>query len=110
MYFLEHIWIIPLLPALGAAIMFFFGRRLAKPFINGICVGAVALAFVWAALSVWQYTHNYAPGTHGAPFEKVLYTWLGSGDGGTVLKGVNHGFEFKAEAGFLLDPLSSIWL
>src|SRR5512146_1207995 len=28
MFFLEHIWIIPLLPAFGAAMMFFFGRKL----------------------------------------------------------------------------------
>ncbi len=28
MFFLQHIWIIPLLPAFGAAMMFFFGRPL----------------------------------------------------------------------------------
>src|SRR5512146_2224070 len=28
MFFLEHIWIIPLLPAFGAAMMFLFGRKL----------------------------------------------------------------------------------
>jgi NADH-quinone oxidoreductase subunit L len=115
MFFLQHIWIIPLLPALGAALMFFFGRRLTKPFINGICVGMVALAFVWAVLGVWQYTQAWQPAHHGGPFETVLYTWLGSGDGHTALRGATEtgaarGFEFTAEAGFLLDPLSSIWL
>ena len=30
MFFLDHIWLIPLLPAFGAAIMFFFGRKLQK--------------------------------------------------------------------------------
>jgi len=29
-FFLTHIWLIPLLPAIGAAIMFFFGRKLQK--------------------------------------------------------------------------------
>ena len=30
MFFLTHIWLIPLFPACGAAIMFFFGRKLQK--------------------------------------------------------------------------------
>ena len=30
MFFLEHIWLIPLFPAFGAACMFFFGRKLSK--------------------------------------------------------------------------------
>jgi NADH-quinone oxidoreductase subunit L len=110
MFFLEQIWIIPLLPALGAMLMFFFGRKLTKPFINGICVGLVALAFMWAVLGVWQYANVWQPAHHGGPFETVLFTWLGSGDGHTALKGAAHAFEFKAEAGFLLDPLSAIWL
>ena len=41
MFFLDNIWIIPLLPAFGAAMMFFFGRRLSKQFVNGICVGVI---------------------------------------------------------------------
>ena len=48
MLFLTHIWLIPLLPATGAAIMFFFGRRLQKATVNAVCVGAVALAFIMA--------------------------------------------------------------
>ena len=43
MFFLSHIWLIPLLPALGAATMFFFGRKLQKTTINAVCVGAVVL-------------------------------------------------------------------
>jgi drug/metabolite transporter (DMT)-like permease len=53
MFFLDHIWLIPLFPALGAACMFFFGRKLQKSAINGICFGLVALAFLWACASVW---------------------------------------------------------
>ncbi len=56
MFFLEHIWLVPLLPAFGAAIMFFFGRKLQKATVNAVCVGAVALAFVFACVAVWQYT------------------------------------------------------
>ena len=109
MFFLDHIWLIPLFPAFGAAIMFFFGRRLQKATVDAVCVGAVVLAFLFACFTVVEYTH-FAHGT-GQPFEKIVYTWLGSGDGhlnftkrdGTLA-------SFNADAGFLLDPLSSIWL
>jgi NADH-quinone oxidoreductase subunit L len=114
MFFLEHIWLIPLFPALGAACMFFFGRKLDdahdKKWVNGICVGVVVLAFLWTCGSVYQYT-QYAAVEHGKPFEKVMYTWLGSNTGLTTYHTASGApAEFKAEAGFLLDPLSSIWL
>src|SRR5271165_1312003 len=110
MYFLDHIWLIPLLPAMGAACMFFFGRKLQKPAVNGICVGLVVLAFAWACLAVWQYT-GYSAANPGKPFEKVMFTWLGTGD--NSLSYVLHGgqtAQFRADAGFMLDPLSAIWL
>jgi NADH-quinone oxidoreductase subunit L len=108
MFFLDHIWIIPLLPMLGAATMFFFGRRLSKTAVNAVCVGVVVLAFLMSCGAVLQYTQY----THvGQPFEKVMFTWLGSGSGHmtfpTLLGGRG---EFQADAGFLLDPLSAIWL
>jgi len=110
MYFLDHIWLIPLFPVLGAACMFFFGRKLTKSAVNGICVGMVVLAFAWTCLAVWQYT-GYSAATPGKPFEKVMFTWLGTGD--NSLSYVVHGgqtAQFRADAGFLLDPLSAIWL
>ena len=111
MLFLDHIYLIPLLPAIGAAIMFFFGRRLQKQTVSAVCVGSVALAFVIACLAVWQYTQTYAPAHDNQPFEKVLYTWLGTDTGHTTyLKSDGTQAEFRADAGFLLDPLSSIWL
>ena len=114
MFFLEHIWLIPLFPALGAAAMFFFGRKLDdehdKKWVNGICVGVVVLAFLWSCLAVYQYTQFSAANEH-KPFEKVVYTWMGSNTGLTTFETASHAkAEFKAEAGFLLDPLSSIWL
>ncbi len=39
--FLNHIYLLPLFPAFGAAIMFFFGRRLQKATVNAVCVGAI---------------------------------------------------------------------
>src|SRR5438309_2073581 len=108
MFFLNQIWIIPLLPALGATLMFFFGKKLQKQTVSAVCVGAVALAFVMSCGAVWQYTHAYSG---GQPFEKVMYTWLGS-DTGHLTYATKDGYpaDFKAQVGFLLDPLSSIWL
>jgi NADH-quinone oxidoreductase subunit L len=110
MFFLEHIWIIPLFPAFGAVTMFFLGGRMSKQTVNMVCVGTVVLAFLFSCGAVWQYT-GYEHAHNGAPFEKVMYTWLGSGTGQLVYATESgKAAEFKAEAGFLLDPLSSIWL
>src|SRR3989475_4019722 len=110
MFFLDHIWLIPLLPAFGAAIMFFFGRKLSKQAVDAVCVGVVVLAFLFGCGAVSQYTrwsHDYP----GRPFEKILYTWLGSDTGHlNFLKHDGTPAQFQADAGFLLDPLSSIWL
>jgi NADH-quinone oxidoreductase subunit L len=110
MFFLNHIWIIPLLPALGAALMFFFGRKLSKSAVSFFCVGLVVVAFVFACFTVWQYTGWAAAHGH-QPFEKIVYTWLGS-DTGTLGYLTNSGraADFHIDAGFLLDPLSAIWL
>jgi NADH-quinone oxidoreductase subunit L len=107
--FLDHIWLIPLFPAFGAAMMFFFGRKLQKSAVSAVCVGVIVVAFVFAGGGVWQYT-QFAHGT-GHPFEKVLFTWLGSGDSGlSFVKHDGTPAQFNADFGFLLDPLSSIWL
>jgi NADH-quinone oxidoreductase subunit L len=109
MFFLNHVYLIPLFPAFGAAMMFFFGRRLQKATVNAVCVGAVVVAFLFACFAVVQYTH-FAHGT-GQPFEKIVYTWLGSGDSHlTFQKEDGTRASFNADFGFLLDPLSAIWL
>jgi NADH-quinone oxidoreductase subunit L len=108
-FFLSRIWLIPLLPAAGAAVMFFFGRKLQKSAVSAVCVGAVVIAFLFACGAAYQYT-GWAHGT-GQPFEKIVYTWLGTGDTGlSFLKKDGTPAQFNADFGFLLDPLSAIWL
>jgi NADH-quinone oxidoreductase subunit L len=110
MIFLDHIYLIPLLPAFGAAIMFFFGRKLRKSTVSAVCVGVVALAFVFACGAVLQY--NAWADAHGhQPYENIVYTWLGT-DSGNLTYTMHDGAQtsFRADAGFLLDPLSGIWL
>src|SRR6201998_4246318 len=108
MFFLNQIWIIPLLPAIGATLMFFFGKKLQKQTVSAVCVGAVALAFVMSCGAVWQYTHAYS-GWRGVA--QPVCTWRGS-DTGHLTYTTKDGYpaDFKAQVGFLLDPLSSIWL
>jgi NADH-quinone oxidoreductase subunit L len=110
MLFLDHIWLIPLLPAFGATVMFFFGRKLQKSTVSAVCVGAVVLAFIMACGAVVQYT-NWAATHDHQPYQTILYTWLGS-DTGHLTYVTHDGSQvsFQADAGFLLDPLSSIWL
>ena len=108
--FLSHIYLIPLFPAVGAALMFFFGRKVQKSTVNGVCVGSVALAFLMSCGAVLQYL-NWAPAHDHQPYQTILYTWLGSDTGHlTFVKADGTQAPFQADAGFLLDPLSSIWL
>ena len=53
-YFLAHIWLIPLFPLLGAALMLFIGRRLPNSGVNVICVGSVFLSMIYAFGAVLQ--------------------------------------------------------
>ncbi len=108
--FLSHIWLIPLLPAIGATLMFFFGRKLQKQTVSAVCVGVVVLAFIMACGAVWQYT-AWAPANDHQPYQTILYTWLGTDTGHlNYVKSDGSQAPFQADAGFLLDPLSSIWL
>ncbi len=109
MFFLDHIWFIPLFPVFGAACMFLFGRKLSKSAVNGVCVGVIVLAFLFSCLAVFQYT-GYSAAQPGKPFEKILFTWLGTGSASLAYPTAAGSAAFRADAGFLLDPLSSIWL
>ncbi len=112
MLFLSHIWLIPLLPAFGAAVMFFFGRKLQKSTASAVCVGTIVLAFLMACGAVSQYSSWSSTAEHyHQPYQTILYTWLGTDTGHmnyVTLDGSQAALQ--ADAGFLLDPLSSIWL
>ena len=112
MFFLSHIWLIPLLPAFGATIMFFFGRKVQKASVSAVCVGTIVLAFLMACGAVWQYSAwSSTPENFHQPYQTILYTWLGT-DTGHMTYTTHDGSQaaFQADTGFLLDPLSSIWL
>ncbi len=102
MFFLDHIWLVPLLPALGAATQFFFGRKLSNKAVSAVSVGLPGMSFIWA-LGCFAQLLSVAEGT----FIKVLYSWLPLGafrlSNGTVR-------NFSVDVGFQLDHLSVVML
>ena len=44
-----HLWVIPVLPLIGAAINGLFGRRFKNAMVNSVALFFTAAAFGWAA-------------------------------------------------------------
>src|SRR5277367_3959302 len=103
-YFLAHIWLIPLFPLVGAALMLFFGRRLPNSGVNVICVGSVFLSMIYAFGAVAQMIARPAAQRVA---EVVLFDWVPAGAMHTFS---GHLAYFNAQWGMLLDPLSAIML
>jgi NADH-quinone oxidoreductase subunit L len=83
----DLIWLIPLIPLISAAVMLFAGRHLPKWLVNVLCVGSVTLSFLLSVGAVLEL--------RGGSHEVVLFQWLPL---------------IKADAGYLLDPLSSVMI
>ncbi len=88
MNFLDSIWLIPLFPLMGAALMLLIGKRLPNSVIRILCPGTVFLSFVLAAGAVSQLA-----GTEHKSHEVIQFLWMPA---------------LNADWGFLLDPLSSV--
>src|SRR5579884_2325560 len=85
-----NLWVIPLLPLIGAAINGLFGRRFKNAVVNTVALLFTALAFGWALRAVWTLW----PGGD-TPYVEVLAPWIAAG-------------KFSAPFGFQLDQLSMI--
>jgi NADH-quinone oxidoreductase subunit L len=103
-YFLAHIWLIPLFPLLGAALMLFIGRRLPNSAVNVICVGSVFLSMTYAFGAVLQLI---ARPVAQRVVEVVLFDWVPAGAMHTTAGRLAN---FNAQWGMLLDPLSAVML
>ncbi len=90
MNFLDLIWLIPIIPLIGAAAMLLFGRKLSKSAISIICPGAVGASFALSIGAVMQLA-SLPEKAH----QVILYPWLPL---------------LKADMGYLLDPLSSVMI
>ena len=100
-YFLEHLWIIPLFPLVTAALMLLIGRTLPKSAVSFFCVGSVFLSFVYAAGAVYQLL---AVAPENRVYQQILFEWITPG----AMPGPGGLFNFAADWGYLLDPLSCV--
>ncbi len=112
----KYIWLVPLLPLIGAAINGLLGRKLrfSEQLIGGIAVGSVALAFLISVAAVYSYGfggHAHWPDPYLTSQDGFSFDWI---PGGAV--SVNHGAEagryalLNIEWSYQLDPLSSIFM
>jgi NADH-quinone oxidoreductase subunit L len=86
------LWIIPLLPALGAALNGLLGRRFSKTVVNAIALGSTGFSFLWALRVVAGFLGNGSQ-----PIAEHYGTWIRAG-------------SFAAAYGFYVDQLSMVML
>jgi NADH-quinone oxidoreductase subunit L len=101
-YFLDHIWLIPLFPALGAALALLFGRKLPNAVINVICVGSVGIAFIFAGGAVLQLL-SFPEDSRFV--QMVLFDWIPAGWMHTTSGAL---LNFNVPWGVMLDPLNAV--
>ncbi len=87
-----HLWVIPLLPLIGAAINGLFGRRFKNAMVGAIALLFTAASFAWA---VWAVSSVWPGSGIALPHIETLGTWITAG-------------AFSAPFGFYLDQLSMI--
>src|SRR5215813_3353042 len=117
---LKYIWLVPLLPLIGAAINGLLGRKLrfSERLIGSIAVGSVVLSFLISVAAVYSYGfggHAEWPKPYLTSQDGFSFNWI---PGGAV--SVNHGAEAAGESprfallniewSYQLDPLSSIFM
>jgi NADH-quinone oxidoreductase subunit L len=90
------LYLIPLLPLLGALVNLTLGRKLRRETVELVAVFAVGAACLLAILAVtgplWDLWHG---GAAAPQLRDRVYTWLEAG-------------TFRVELSFLLDPLSAV--
>lgn len=73
---LTYLWIIPLLPLLGAAVNGIFGRRWPKSVVTGVALSSTTLAFA-AALELVREFRALSPDQ--VPWTRSYFTWISAG-------------------------------
>ena len=87
---LDLVWLVPLLPLLGAAVLMLAGKRIGEPKAGWVASGTMALAFVWSLVTFFAL-HDLP--AHERAHITTIFTWLPSGG-------------LHVDMGFLVDPLS----
>jgi NADH-quinone oxidoreductase subunit L len=71
---LEHLWIIPLLPLLGAAVNGLLGSKWPKSIVNAVALGSTGLSLLCAIEAVREFLGYYE--TYHQPFVKHFIDWI----------------------------------
>jgi NADH-quinone oxidoreductase subunit L len=103
-YFLAHIWLIPLFPLAGAAVMLLIGKRLPNSAVNVVCVGSVLLSMCFAFGAILQLVSRPAA-------ERLvsfnLFDWVPAG---AMHTNAGAFMNFNVPWGVLMDPLTAVML
>ena len=78
MLILEHLWIIPLLPLVGAAMNGLFGAKWPNKIVNSVALSSTGLSFVCAVEAVREFLSYYAQAQHA--FRKEFFDWIVAGN------------------------------
>jgi len=74
---LEHLWIIPLLPLLGATVNGLFGRTWSNKIVNSVAIGATGLSFLAALEAVREF---FLLSPEQIPWVKQYFSWIEAGN------------------------------
>jgi len=77
MIILQHLWIIPLLPLLGAAVNGLFGKHWSHRAINAVALGTTGLSFAATLELVREFRHLSAD---QVPWIQFYFTWIVAGN------------------------------
>ena len=103
-FFLAHVWLIPLFPLAGAALMLFIGKRLPNAGVNVVCVGSVFLSMCFAFGAIFQLIARPAS-------ERLvsynLFDWVPAG---AMHTNAGAFMNFNVPWGVLMDPLTAVML
>ncbi len=91
---LDYLWIIPLLPLVGAAVNGIFGGRWAKNVVSGVAVGSTGMAFLAALEAVREFLSLPA---NQIPLVRDYFTWITAGN-------------FRADFALQVDQLTVVML
>jgi NADH-quinone oxidoreductase subunit L len=86
-----HLWLIPVLPLVGAAINGFFGKKFSRPTVAGVALSFSGAAFAKVLVVAFSFS------SLAAPHLETLATWIRAG-------------SFQADFAFYLDQLSLVML
>ena len=72
---LEYLWIVPLLPLVGAAVNGLFGAKWPNKIVNTVAIGSTGLSFLGAIEAVREFFESGQ-----VLFHKEFFTWIAAGN------------------------------